>query len=80
MSILKKIVGSRNDRILKNYRKILNDVNSLSDEIKKIEDSDFKGIISEEMFHEGWVAPVLCEGCGYIEVDNLGKRIEEVEE
>ena len=44
MSILKKIVGSRNDRILKNYRKILNDVNSLSDEIKKIEDSDFKGI------------------------------------
>ena len=44
MSILKKIVGSRNDRILKNYRKILNNVNSLSDEIKKIEDSDFKGI------------------------------------
>ena len=44
MSILKKIVGSRNDRILKNYRKILNDVNSLSDEIKKIEDSDFKDI------------------------------------
>ena len=36
MSILKKIVGSRNDRILKNYRKILNDVNSFSDEMKKV--------------------------------------------
>ena len=44
MSILKKIVGSRNDRILKNYGKILNDVNSYSDEMKKVEDTDFKNI------------------------------------
>jgi len=41
------------------------------------EDSDFKGIISEEMSHEGWVAPVLCEGCGFIEVDHLGKKVED---
>ena len=46
MSILKKIMGSRNDRILKNYRKILNDVNSFSDEMKKVEDTDFKVITS----------------------------------
>ncbi len=35
MSFLKKIVGSRNDRILKNYRKTLNEINSLSEELKK---------------------------------------------
>ena len=36
MSFLKKIVGSRNDRILKNYRKTLDEINLLSEEIKKI--------------------------------------------
>ena len=41
MSILKRIVGSRNDRILKDYRKILNEVNSFSDEVKIIKDLDF---------------------------------------
>ena len=44
------------------------------------EDSDFKGIISEEQFNEGLIVPVLCEGCGFIEVDHLGKKIEEEEE
>ena len=41
MSILKRIVGSRNDRILKDYRKILNKVNSFSNEVKIIKDIDF---------------------------------------
>ena len=41
MSILKRIVGSRNDRILKDYRKILNEVNSFSEEVKIIKDLDF---------------------------------------
>ena len=44
MSFLKKIVGSRNDRILKNYRKTLNEINLLSEEIKKIKDTDFQNI------------------------------------
>ena len=44
MSFLKKIVGSRNDRILKNYRKTLNEINLLSEEIKKIKDTDFHNI------------------------------------
>ncbi len=38
--------------------------------------SDFSGILSEEDFDEGYVLPVLCEGCGYIEVDHLGNKIE----
>ena len=41
MSILKRIIGSRNDRILKDYRKILNEVNSFSDEVKIIKDLGF---------------------------------------
>ena len=41
MSILKRIIGSRNDRILKDYGKILNEVNSFSDEVKIIKDLDF---------------------------------------
>ena len=36
MNLLRKIVGSRNDRILKDYRKILKEINLLSDESKKI--------------------------------------------
>ena len=41
MSILKRIIGSRNDRILKDYGKILNEVNSFSSEVKIIKDLDF---------------------------------------
>jgi preprotein translocase subunit SecA len=37
MNILKKIIGSRNDRILKNYQKILRNVNSYSDEMRSID-------------------------------------------
>ena len=38
--------------------------------------SDFDGIISENQSREGFMQPVLCEGCGYICVDHLGKKIE----
>ena len=41
--------------------------------------SDFDGILSEDQFKEGFMQPVLCEGCGYICVDHLGKKIEEDE-
>ena len=40
MNVLKKIIGSRNDRILKNYQKILNSVNSFSNEIAKFNNND----------------------------------------
>ena len=44
MNLLRKIVGSRNDRILKDYRKILKEINLLSDEVKKLSDNDFPDI------------------------------------
>ena len=47
MNILKKIVGSRNDRILKDYRKILKEVNLLSQEMQSLSDKDFPDITSK---------------------------------
>mgnify|MGYP006186133791 FL=1 len=47
MNILKKIVGSRNDRILKNYRKILEEINLFSEEMKTLSDADFPVITSK---------------------------------
>ena len=44
MNILKKIVGSRNDRILKDYRKILREINLLSQEMQSLSDKDFPDI------------------------------------
>jgi len=44
MNFLKKIVGSRNDRILKDYQKILKEVNAISSEVRNIKDEDFKDI------------------------------------
>ena len=37
-------------------------------------ESDFKGILLKEEFEKGQVLSVLCEGCGYIEVDHLGNK------
>ena len=47
MNILKKIVGSRNDRILKDYRKILREINLLSQEMQSLSDTDFPDITSK---------------------------------
>ena len=44
MGFLKKIVGSRNDRILKSYQKILNEINSIGDELKSLTLEDFPKI------------------------------------
>ena len=44
MGFLKKIVGSRNDRILKGYQKILNEINSIEDELKSLTLEDFPKI------------------------------------
>ena len=38
------------------------------------EDNDFFGLITEEESDKGWYARVLCEGCGIIFVDHLGKK------
>jgi hypothetical protein len=42
--------------------------------------SDFKGLLSEGEFKEGYLLPVLCEGCGYIWVDPKGKKVNKKEE
>ena len=47
MNILKKIVGSRNDRILKNYHNILQKINLFSEEMKTFSDADFPDITSK---------------------------------
>ena len=44
MNLLKKIVGSRNDRILKDYQKILQKINLHSNDNEKLKDEDFPNI------------------------------------
>ena len=44
MNLLKKIVGSRNDRLLNQYQKILKKINLLSEEVKKIDNNNFPTI------------------------------------
>ena len=41
--------------------------------------SDFDGIMSEEDYNNGMVANVLCEGCGYIEVDHKGEKVDRLD-
>ena len=41
--------------------------------------SDFHNALTEEEYNDGFVLPVLCEGCGIIEVDHLGRRIDDSE-
>ena len=50
-----------------------NDLFGSSDDPVK---SDFHGLLSKEDFYNGYLLPVLCEGCGYIHVDPLGRRSE----
>ena len=39
--------------------------------------NDMSGLVSREEYEQhGMTAKVLCEGCGFIEVDHRGKRIE----
>ena len=50
--------------------------------LKKRKDAvknDMSGIVSAEEYQKhGITAKVLCEGCGIIEVDHKGRRIENV--
>ncbi len=47
MGFLKKIVGSRNDRILKDYRKILNEINTIGDSLKSLNLDEFPEITNK---------------------------------
>lgn len=39
--------------------------------------SDFHKLLSEAEHKEGYALPVLCEGCGPIYVDHLGRRVDD---
>ena len=47
MGFLKKIVGSRNDRILKDYRKILNEINTVGESFKSTNLEEFPEITNK---------------------------------
>jgi preprotein translocase subunit SecA len=47
MNLLKKIIGSRNDRILKDYQKILSNINEISNDFKNVKDTDFPEITNK---------------------------------
>jgi len=38
ISLLKKLIGSRNDRLLKQYRKIVQKINALEPSMKELSD------------------------------------------
>ena len=42
--------------------------------------NDFVGLVDEEDVDDGFLMPVLCEGCGWIMVNHLGKKISTIEE
>ena len=44
------------------------------------ESNDFFGLIDEEKVEKGYLISVLCEGCGYIMVDHLGKKVGTIDE
>ncbi|WP_028357747.1 preprotein translocase subunit SecA [Brackiella oedipodis] len=46
-SILKKIIGSRNDRLLKQYRRIVNKINKLEPEMQALNDADLRSKTAE---------------------------------
>ena len=44
---------------------------------KHAPNNDMAGIVSREEYEQhGITAKVLCEGCGFIEVDHRGRRLE----
>ena len=45
--LLKKIIGSRNDRLLKQYRRVVAQINALEDSISRLSDDELKGRTTE---------------------------------
>lgn len=42
--------------------------------------NDFYGLATSEQVKEGYLPAVLCEGCGFIMVDQEGKRVKSLDE
>ena len=41
-NLLGSIFGTRNYRLISNYKKLVNQINALEDKVKKLKDADFK--------------------------------------
>ena len=46
-NLLGSIFGTRNDRLISNYKKLVTQINALEDKIKKLKDADFKNKTEE---------------------------------
>lgn len=46
-NLLGSIFGTRNDRLISNYKKLVNQINALEDKVKKLKDADFKNKTEE---------------------------------
>jgi len=42
--------------------------------------NDFAGLVDKDLVKKGYALPVLCEGCGDIMVDHLGKKVGTIDE
>jgi len=42
--------------------------------------NDLAGLIDKGLVKKGYALPVLCEGCGDIMVDHLGKKVGTIDE
>ncbi|MBT7407426.1 MAG: preprotein translocase subunit SecA, partial [Nitrosomonadales bacterium] len=49
-NLLGSIFGTRNNRLIGNYKKLVTKINALEDEVKKLKDADFK--VKTEEFKE----------------------------
>ena len=46
-NLLGSIFGTRNDRLISNYKKLVTQINALEDKVKKLKDADFKNKTEE---------------------------------
>ena len=46
-NLLGSIFGTRNDRLISNYKKLVTQINALEDKVKKLKDVDFKNKTEE---------------------------------
>ena len=46
-NLLGSIFGTRNDRLISNYKKLVTQINALEEKVKKLKDADFKNKTEE---------------------------------
>ena len=61
-TFLTKIFGSRNDRLLKTYRKTITQINALEQQYEKLDDAELRALQNRHAFH---LCPSEAEGFGH---------------